>query len=224
MKKTIQWMLYAVLALLVALVPATAFALEEIDMTVGGAAAPGSLAMDKALVFSQDYDFALNDYDTNTIIKLVNVPEGILPMYMVVAPMDLNQAVTCQVWQYTTTWATNGNVVTLPQGTNTPYVIWLTEPSLTVASTATMSIAGGTNTLWPVAGGTITNVTIAITSTPTIDTDVLESGTYLDEHSWGFSMTGVNTNSSGVLKVPTSGKLRLSLIGLDVLPTARGQY
>jgi hypothetical protein len=95
---------------LLAIVTVSAFALVESDETVGGTAAPGPGSYDKSLVFSGEYDFSENTYDTNTILKLVNVPAGVLPTAVVLTIDGSDELLTVQVHKLTgSTWATSGD-------------------------------------------------------------------------------------------------------------------
>jgi len=73
-----------ILAVLVLGLACTATAYDVVTNNVGGAY-PGPSMMDKVYTVNGVYDFALNDYDTNDIIQLVDVPAGVLPLYLTLA-------------------------------------------------------------------------------------------------------------------------------------------
>lgn len=224
MKKSMIIMAVLIVALLAV---QAAFAYEEDDQTIGGAY-PGPSAMDRVLTFSGVYDFALESYNTNNIVKLVNVPAGMLPLYAVVAPVGLNQSITGLLYKYTTSWSSYGAENVHAETTDVAVVYHLNYPTWTAAATGMTNpvITSTASAIMVDTNGLVTNTAITVTSAatgipnPTVamtaDYDVAQSATALDATSWGFRAWEASTNG-----VPTEGKLVISVVCVDVLPSAR---
>jgi len=185
MKKTLI-LLAILMVALIAVYSATAY--DEVDNTVGGAY-PGPAAMDKTLVFSGEYDFSLATYDTNDIVKLVNVPAGVMIDKIVVSATDLNQTITNTLYTYTTAWAAEGDANTFSKTTDASVVYYMALPAITAT------------------GPESTNLTVTV---------VDQAAVSVAQTSWGFIATAGTTNG-----IPTIGKLRISVFGVDVLPGTR---
>lgn len=131
MKKHLNLILIAAIAICGA---ASAFAYDEnTDSFVGGSATtdnPGPLSMNRALVFSGTYDFADETYDTNDIIKLVSVPDGILIDKIVVTARDLDQVVTNTLYKYSSSaWASEDSAVAYSASTDASTVYHFLTPT-----------------------------------------------------------------------------------------------
>ncbi len=188
MKKYLSLLLIAAIALLGAVAPVLAY--DEDDQTVGGASAPGASAHGKTLVFSGTYDFSENTYDTNDVVKLVNVPAGILIEKIVVSTEDVNQILTNTLYKYTTEWAAAGDAQAYAASTDASVVYFMSLPAITASN--------------PQATNTVVDVVVADQAAGSIAAT-----------SWGFINT-LSTNGA-----PTAGKLTISVIGCDVLPSVR---
>ena len=129
MKKFLNFALIAA----VALCAASALAYDEnTDSFVGGSATtdnPGPLAFNRAVVLSGTYDFADETYDTNDIIMLVNVPDGILIDKIVVTARDLDQVVTNTLYKYTSAWASEDSAVEYAASTDASTVYHFLSPT-----------------------------------------------------------------------------------------------
>ena len=63
------------------------------DNSVGSGEGIGAPALNKALVFNAQFDFATDDgVDGTNIVQLLNVPAGIAPERVWVVPADLDWA------------------------------------------------------------------------------------------------------------------------------------
>lgn len=141
MKKYLNLILIAAVAFCGA---APAFAYDEnTDSFAGGSATtdnPGPLAYNRAVVLSGTYDFADATYDTNDIIKLVNVPDGILIDKIVVTARDLDQVVTNTLYKYTTAWAAEDSAVAYAASTDASTVYHFLSPTYANTNAANVEV------------------------------------------------------------------------------------
>lgn len=129
MKKILQATMVLALGLMVLAMPAMGY--EEDDQTIGGSSAAGASAYGKTLVFSGIYDFSLNDYDTNDVVKLVSVPKGYLVDKVVVSATGLNQIITNELYKYTTAWASDADAQAFAALTDASIVHFKLLPTIT---------------------------------------------------------------------------------------------
>jgi len=172
-----------------------AFALEVTDLSVGGAA-PGASAMNRAPLFSAQYDYAAGSVDGTNIVQLLTVPEGVLATYAVVTPADLNWTTAITLYRKlgTNAWAAVGGAQTVTTAANVPILYHLALPTYTAANT------------------NAANVEVTVT----VDSDIALAATALNETKWGFVGAVSGTNS-----LPTTGTLDIGVFGADVLPALR---
>lgn len=137
MKKSLYVLFVAAVALVAVVAPVLAY--DEVDKTIGGSAAPGASANGRALVFRGVYDFSAQTYDTNDIVKLVNVPAGVLVDQVVVSTEDVNQTITNTLYKYSSdAWAAVANSAkAYAADTDGSYVYFLNIP--TVSATGPQS-------------------------------------------------------------------------------------
>lgn len=155
MKKYLNLILIAA----VALCAASALAYDEnTDSFVGGSATtdnPGPLSMNRALVFSGTYDFADETYDTNDIIKLVSVPDGILIDKIVVTARDLDQVVTNTLYKYSSdAWAAEDSAIAYAASTDASTVYHFLSPTYANTNAANVEVAITDDTIAASLAGT----------------------------------------------------------------------
>lgn len=103
MKKSILILIAASLALAV-----SAFALEVTDNSVGGTTSYGASAVNKALVFTAQFDAAEDaGVDGTNLVQLLSVPAGILQTHVVVTPADTDATYALTLYRKmgTNAWA-----------------------------------------------------------------------------------------------------------------------
>lgn len=182
------------LVLLAVCVP-LAFALEVTDLSVGGAA-PGASAMNRAQVYSAQYDYADGVVDGTNIVQLLTIPEGVLATHAVLTPagLDWTTAITLYRKVGTNAWAAVGGAQTVTTAANVPILYHLALPTYTAANTNAANV----------------EVTVSV------DSDIALTSQTLAETLWGFVGAVSGTNS-----LPTTGTLDIGVVGTDVLPALR---
>ena len=156
MKKYLNIALIAAVAILGA---APAFAYDEnTDSFAGGSATtdqPGPQSLNRAVVLSGTYDFADATYDTNDIIKLVNVPDGILIDKIVVTARDLDQVVTNTLYKYSgSAWAAEDSAIAYAASTDASTVYYFLTPTYANTNASSVEVAMTDDTIAASLAGT----------------------------------------------------------------------
>lgn len=188
MKKNIIILIAITMALAVC-----AFALEVTDNSGGGTTAIGASAINKALVFNAQFDFASDaGVDGTNIVQLLNVPAGIWQTEVVMTPADISDTTTISLYRKmgTNAWAIVGGAQTVTVDAEVPIAYFISLP--------TFSNPQATNTVVDA------------------DMDISQNSESLALTKWGFLCVVNSTNP-----IPDAGTLDISVIGYDVTPSVR---